>query len=214
MSESSKGLDGYWSHFTSDNSPLPANSVSRLFVAGEQNQVWMDVWISQGIGVPAEKYGLYLTNGVSWFEYRFGERGLPIGTVGHMATDNKDRLWLSILYGGICCFDGQSSVIYEPGQSGLPTRDMTITDLYVDGLNRVWIATLGHGIYRLSDDTWERVRSDNKALNDRVKAFGIDRENHLWLVCEDVDETRFLRNGPRGWELVCAFPWDSSTKIK
>jgi ligand-binding sensor domain-containing protein len=210
MSKSSRGLSGHWSYFTSDNSPLPVNSLVTRCVSSRQNQVWIDVWVSQGIGVPAEQYGLFLTDGSNWSEYRLGEHGLPVKTVEHtaMATDSNNRLWFSVYNLGLCCFDGQSTIVYEYGQPGFLTKGMYITDLYVDKLDRVWAATLAHGMYKLlPSNEWEKVVSEAEGvLSDRILTFGVDWESNLWVACSDTNETRFLSNRSGTWELVCSFP--------
>jgi len=206
MSESSEGLKGCWTHFSAHNSPLPVNSVVTSCVAGKQNQVWMSVGIAQGIVSLIRPYGLFLTDGTDWFEFKLGEHRLPVETLGRMVVDSQNRLWLSIPSVGIYCFDGQSTVMYEYERCRFLTKDVTVTDLYVDELDRVWVATLGHGVYRLPNDVWERVVIEDKALSDRVLAFAVDRENHLWLACEDTKETRFLSNRTGTWELICSFP--------
>jgi ligand-binding sensor domain-containing protein len=165
----------------------------------------MNVWISQGIGVSAKERGLFLTDGTNWSEYKLGERGLPTTTIIHTATDGRNRLWLSLFNFGLCCFDGQSTTVYEYGQPGFLTEDMWITDLCVDKLDRVLVATLAHGVYRLSNDIWEKV-TEEEVLTDQIVTFGIDRENDLWVACCDAKETRFLSYKSDLWEPVCSFP--------
>jgi len=203
MNESFKGLEGYWILFTKDNLRLPADYVLAPFTAVHQTGIWINVWLSRGLGVPARKHGLYLTNGVEWLEYKFGEHGLPTVATEYMAVDSHDQLWLSVPYTGICCFDGHSTVSYTFGQAGLP-EDMVITDLHIDKEDRVWLATLQHGIYRLTEQEWKRITSDIRVLSDCVVAFGVDRRNSLWLACKDRKEIRFLSNRSGSWELVCS----------
>jgi len=180
MSESSEGLKGCWTHFSAHNSPLPVNSVVTSCVAGKQNQVWMSVGIAQGIVSLIRPYGLFLTDGTDWFEFKLGEHRLPVETLGRMVVDSQNRLWLSIPSVGIYCFDGQSTVMYEYERCRFLTKDVTVTDLYVDELDRVWVATLGHGVYRLPNDVWERVPLGFKH-KDEVVCFTVDRNEHLWV---------------------------------
>jgi hypothetical protein len=130
--DESKGLTGYWHLFTPDNSPLPTDAVVVNCVASESSRVWMDVWISQGFGVPAKEYGLFLTDGTNWSEYKLGERGLPVKPIGPvMAADGTNRLWLTFYEFGLCCFDGQSTLIYKYGQPGFLPDDARIIDLHI-----------------------------------------------------------------------------------
>ncbi len=197
----SRGLDGYWSHLTSNNSPLPVDAIVMPLVASQQNQVWMSVWISRGIGVPAEQYGLFLSDGTNWSEYKLGEHGLPIDTITFLAADNHNRLWLSMPHTGICCFDGQSTMVYKE-QSEFPAHATLVTGLRVDRLDRVWAATLGQGVYRLSNNSWDKVAD----ICDRAAALSVDRNNNLWVACVDATATRFLSRRAGSWELVCSCP--------
>ncbi len=203
-----KGLMGHWHHFMSKNSSLPADAVVDSCVAGQSSHVWMAVWISQGLGVPAKEYGLFLTDGTSWADYKLGERGLPVKPIGPvMAVDGANRLWLAFYEFGLCRFDGRSAMIYEYGQLGFLSKDARIVDLYIDKLDRVWTATFAHGIYRLSSNVWEKIVDGNKGiLTDFMLPFGSDRESNPWIACRDRKETRFLSNRSGVWESVCSFP--------
>jgi hypothetical protein len=169
----------------------------------------MAVWVSQGLGVPAKEYGLFLTDGANWSEYKLGERGLPVKPVDRlMATDSANRSWLAFYGLGLCCFDGQSAMMYEYGQPGFLPEDAQIIDLYIDEFDRVWAATLAHGVYRLSNgDNWEKIVDGNEGVfTDRISAFGTDWGNNLWLACQDRKETRFLSSRSGVWKLNCSFP--------
>jgi hypothetical protein len=205
MNEPPKSLKGYWILFSQENSPLPANYVIAPFMAAHQATIWINVWLSHGLGVPARKHGLFSTNGVDWLEYKFGERGLPTVATEHMAVDGRNQLWLAVPHIGICCFNGHSTVPYAFGQTGLP-RDLIVADLCIDGMDRVWVATLGHGMYRLEGKKWQRITGDTRTLSDFVLSFGVDRRNDLWLVCEDREETRFLSKRSGSWEMVSSLP--------
>jgi ligand-binding sensor domain-containing protein len=166
----------------------------------------MNVWISKEVGIPPDNYGLFLTDGTDWFEYKPEMYNLPNGTIEHMAADSNNRLWLSILNVGICCFDGQSIRIYGYGESSFPLKDMVITDLYIDKSDRVWVATMMHGIYRLFNDTWEQVIVGKEdILCDHVLTFGTDWKKSTWLACVNENETQFWANSD-SWQMVCSLP--------
>lgn len=205
MNEPLLGLQGHWTLFTKDNSPLPDEYVLAPFIAVCGDQVWVSVWISQGLGVPARAYGLFLTDGQDWTEYRSGSHGLPTEPTGCMAADIHNRLWLSAPHAGICAFDGRSAVMHGFGKHGLPEH-VVVTDLCIDGLTRVWVATLGHGVYRFADNEWRKLAHDPGALSDYIVSLEVDHENHLWLACQDREETRFLSSRSGSWEIVTSLP--------
>jgi hypothetical protein len=72
MSAASQGLDGYWSCFTSENSPLPSYSFGGDLAAGKHGRVWMSVYVTHPYDAIAQPYALFLTDGVDWFQHRFG----------------------------------------------------------------------------------------------------------------------------------------------
>ena len=199
-----KGLDGRWTLFTEYNSPLPPGYVLAPFTAVNQNQIWINVWISQGLGVPAKQYGLVLTNGVEWYEYKFGEHGLPIRATECMATDEHNLLWLSVPYVGICSFNGKHTILHRFGHAGLPEQAF-IRGLHVAKSNRVFAATLA-GMYRFTQDRWEKIVTSCRDLMNCATIFGVDQRGSLWFTCQTPKETHFFTNRAGSWESVCSLP--------
>lgn len=75
------------------------------------------------------------------------EHGLPAeGTPSAIAEDRAGQIWVGLSRGGIVRFRGGRWERFGPEQ-GLP--DAPVTDLRVDGLGRLWIATGGDGLGRL-----------------------------------------------------------------
>jgi ligand-binding sensor domain-containing protein len=212
-------LYGHWTHFTSANSPLPEGAGTIDFAVDGQDRVWMSVtasrrapwkspWGSVGVTFESVRYGIFVTDGIDWSSYQLGERGLPDVDIQHLAAERTGRIWVYMFDIGFCRFDGHSTEVYRYGSPGLPEEEVGIVAaLHVDAADNVWAASIGFGVYRFTDDRWEKVTSAKAGiLGNFVKAICSDYEGRVCLAVEDVDHTRFVRSDQQQWELVCSVP--------
>jgi hypothetical protein len=204
MDQIPQGLDGHWSCFRSSNSPLPADSFAHGIAADKHNRVWLNVYVTHRPRPIAEPYALFLTDGVAWSRYRYGECGLPLEAIYHMAVDSRDRVWFATARDGIYSFDGHTVTLYEYGRCGLPKEDWP-TSIHVDGSDRVWVAMILQGIHRLDNGSWDRVMDCTAASSHgHPVAFGVDRDGCLWVACSDPCGADFLSHRAGDWEVVCS----------
>ena len=144
-------------------------------------------------GIPGEAVYCLLQDGKGgvWIGT---ERGLArweagrIATVGpteitkpgviSMARDQRGRLWLGRIAGGVAILDGDSVRVIGPDAGG---SDQTIWDLQLDSKGRVWAATNGDGALRFDENGVRRyTMRDGLASNFIWQILG-DSRGHVWL---------------------------------
>lgn len=205
---SNEGLNGYWHHFSSTNSPLPLDSLVVSCAANKHHaKIWMNVWISLGIGVAAQPWGLILTDGKTWSEFKLGEFNLPTGTIQAMAVDRNAGIWLSFLNEGICYFDGQSAKVFEYEKTGVSIGELVVTDLHIGNSYEILMATLTSGVYKFSGTHWERdINYAEVDKSQRILAFSQDQAANIWLACEESDNTKFFAKKVDNWGKFYSIP--------
>lgn len=203
MNNDTRGLDGDWNLFTNDNSPLPSDYILAPFTAVYEDRIWINVWISQGLGIPAKQHGLVLTNGIEWYEYQFGKHGLPARATEYMATGEDNILCLSVPFIGICYFNGKSTILYRFGHAGLPELAL-IRGIHVDS-EQTFVATTD-GVYTFIQGRWERVSLSPTDSTGCVTIFGVDQKGHLWFACQTLTDAHFFAKRADSLEFVCSLP--------
>jgi ligand-binding sensor domain-containing protein len=174
----------------------------------------MSVVLFQGHHQRLGEYGLFLTDGTRWTEFKLGEHGLPCGLIQpYMAADSQARLWFAMVLPSydsvLCCFDGETTRVYDSISNRLPFSVAWVIDLYVDKTDRVWVSALGSGVYTLSGEQWTDLADEKEEeFSDQaiVTNVGEDRKGSLWLACTDMKETHFLSKHSGDWKFVCSCP--------
>jgi signal transduction histidine kinase/ligand-binding sensor domain-containing protein len=130
-----------------------------------------DIWITQG------------ENQIRWdrrtnrlVSYTHSD-GLPLGNGAlAYAEDTHGNMWVGFYFGGLARYhDGKFRLFTE--DDGWPTSQ--VSDLLVDSHGRLWVATSGHGVFRLDDTDAEHPRFNNFST-----ASGLS-SNHPICLTED-----------------------------
>ncbi len=103
--------------------------------------------------------------------------GLPLGNGAiTYAEDSHGNIWFGFYFGGLARYrDGKFQLFTE--DDGLPTSQ--VGDLLTDSLGRLWVATSGHGVFRLDD-----TEAEHPVFSNYSTANGLS-SNHLICLTED-----------------------------
>ncbi|MEO1409221.1 MAG: two-component regulator propeller domain-containing protein [Bacteroidota bacterium] len=190
--------------FKSIASPLVANRVVySLVVDGDRT------WVGTGAG-------LLLVRGERVYAYGKAA-GLPHSKVRHLAIDREGYLWVGTQK-GVVLIDRDAFDPERPQLRDLPQHPVDslrlgqpkVRDITVDAVGRVWIATLGKGLYRfVGTVAGEDFRFQHFAqrpgelggLNTNVcYALTQDRGGRYWIGTEDGVNTLRLDTDGRAVE--------------
>ena len=128
------------------------------------------------------------------------DNGLPVKVTRAVALDNRNRLWigtdkgLRVLYNTGNFFEDDNLVaepiiILDNGIARELLEEQFITDIKVDGSNNKWIATIGAGLYYISNDGQQIIHhftKDNSPLpSNNVNDVSIDGNNGVVYIATD-----------------------------
>jgi len=117
------------------NSPLPDNHVFAL-KAGKGDTLWFVCTGNLG----------YFT-GSDWFFYP----NTSLTSAVSLQIDSKGNIWIAnpnFTSGGVFRFDRQNWTVYNKDNSPIPTNQ--ILDMKVDSNDRIWVATWGSGLVKMT----------------------------------------------------------------
>ncbi len=110
------------------------------------------------------------------------EEGLPQNSVLCLLQDRTGYIWFGT-QSGLVRFDGAAFRIYNrwntPHYGHL--RSDTITALYQDGNNTLWIGTEGGGLSCMKKNGWRSYSTKEGLPNDFIRAIYGDGEGNLWI---------------------------------
>jgi ligand-binding sensor domain-containing protein len=102
---------------------------------------------------------------------------LPLGNGAiSYAEDSHGNVWLGFYFGGLARYRGGKFRLFTEAD-GLPASQ--VSDLLTDSQGRLWIATSGHGLFRLDD-----TETDQPTFNNYSTADGLS-SNHLICLTKD-----------------------------
>ena len=145
---------------------LFTNSISNQFEDSRG-----DIWITQG------------ENLIRWerqtgrmIPYTHGD-GLPLGNGAiTYSEDSHGNMWFGFYFGGLARYrDGKFQLFTE--DEGWPTSQ--VGDLLTDSRGRLWVATSGHGMFRVDD-----TEADRPVFKNYSTANGLS-SNHPICLTED-----------------------------
>jgi len=95
---------------------------------------------------------------------------------GRVAVNSRGAPWVTAV-GGVYTFDdGKWWLLEVPGA-------VNLTNVAVDGKDRVFVATTGAGLYIYEDAAWTNLRRENSELSsDDVRAAAVDSRGRLWIA--------------------------------
>jgi ligand-binding sensor domain-containing protein len=149
-----------WEVFSTDNSPLPNNTI-RTLLKGIEN----DIWIGTDLG-------LSHFDGTNWTTYNADNSPLSDNNVRTLCWDQDNRLWIGTISGGIYVFDGLIWTQHTMSNSGLPSN--FIRTIASDQQGAMWIGTV-EGLVRFDGDNWMVWTIDNAGFQtNNISAIAVD----------------------------------------
>lgn len=160
-----------WERFTTQNSPLKANSIGNLVMDKEGN-IWGGAAVRHTGDDKGEGGCLFKYDGTNWTIYTSLNSGLPTNYVVALAFDSKNNLWIGCydkrgaigrdLGGGLTKFDGTTWTTYTRENSGLLSN--TMMGITVDKNDNLWLATYGVGVTKYDGTNWQNYDVDNSGI--------------------------------------------------
>lgn len=201
---------GEWEIFTTQNSPMPADTTYCLFYA--ENKLYIGTarglaiydgnWeiIDTTNGLPANQVkALHVTpdalfagttNGLGifannqWTYFNTGNSGIANNNIQALAVDASGKLWIGT-GNGLFSYSNDTWTTYNSENSALTGND--ISTLMIDGNDNLWIGTTGHGLYRLSNnellaisDMYDVFTSNNST----VYSLSMSEDGKIWTRLE------------------------------
>jgi signal transduction histidine kinase/ligand-binding sensor domain-containing protein len=108
----------------------------------------------------------------------FGPPEVTKSGIVAMARDERGRLWLGRIAGGLAILDGDSVTVIGPDAGG---SDQTIWDVQVDVKGRVWAATNGDGALRIDGADVRRYTTRDGLASDFIWQILADSKGHVWM---------------------------------
>jgi len=104
--------------------------------------------------------------------------GVEALSIISLASDDRGRLWMGQLAGGVKIWDADSLISLGPEQ-GL--SDQTIWSMAMDARGRMWVGTNGNGAFRVSHDRIERFTTEEGLTNNFIWQVMPDSRGNIWL---------------------------------
>lgn len=144
------------------------NNITSISGRGE------DIWIGT-------KKGVCCVNRFSdekrWFSVSSG--GLPNNSVNSIFTDGYNQVWISTNSSILSCIkEGKVSKLqFDTGSSGI----YTLGPITEDEQSRIWVGSMGSGIFIIDNDTVFYLSSKENLLSDFCYSLTPDRKGHVWI---------------------------------
>lgn len=165
-----------WSHFTSDSTQLPSDTVYDL-EAGEEGQMVLATDYGMAIWSPPAAADLP----DQWAVYATGNSPLPNNSVRALARDRAGRLWMGTEQ-GLASLDGSQWETYRATELGL--QGDAVHALAVGSDGRIWAGT-DTGVAVLEGEAWVPLTGQLSGLSsDQVLALAIEPApsgDRVWL---------------------------------
>ncbi len=91
-----------------------------------------------------------------------------------LAKDNKGRLWVGT-WEGLMVFDKNDAFLkYIPLKTNSESKESKIIDIQIDSQDRLWVITVGYGIYRIDAISTKKVAQ----LSSEIKNYTFEKGNN------------------------------------
>ncbi|GAA3611455.1 two-component regulator propeller domain-containing protein [Flavivirga amylovorans] len=116
------------------------------------------------------------------------EQGLSNGSVTGIVQDSIGFVWTATK-NGLNRYDGKNFKVYNQENSNLKTND--ISSLLLDSKGRMWVGTIGGGIYKydIQKDIFKDFRNESEKTpglqSDIIHTIYEDRQGAIWLGTEN-----------------------------
>ncbi|HHB78841.1 MAG TPA: hypothetical protein ENK85_06375 [Saprospiraceae bacterium] len=109
--------------------------------------------------------------------------GLPTNQVNYAAKDSAGNVWIGYSFNGLSMWNGDTIVHLNHLNSPLQYPLNVINDMYLDSLNRIWLAVNG-GLWKFdySEDMWTFFNADTVGIHQDVTAIEWDGADGFWYA--------------------------------
>jgi ligand-binding sensor domain-containing protein len=169
-----------WKTFDDLNSMLPEKKITAIAI-DQRGTKWFGTWGKGVVRFDGINSTIWNMNGLEF--------------VTGIAVDRKNSVWVATYAihengayqgGGLHKFDGEKWVVYHPGNSGLPSRN--VRTIAVDKSEAIWVAMFDwysggpRGLASFDGTRWQIFNSNSSRLSDiEVSAIFVDAENNKWF---------------------------------
>ncbi len=184
-----------WTRYTSENSPLPENSISALYC--KEGVLWLTTY----------NHLVKVENGI-WTLYNLPS-SYYLSQVKRIDSDNLGNIWM-LHNTAVRKFDGITFTTYNSDNTNLPEVDLT--DMSVAPDNKVWVsasetaaydAPIG-GILRFNGSSWTQYDTLNSGIADSdVRVIVAASDGDIWF---DTEIGLIGKKNINNWEYFNASP--------
>lgn len=151
-------------NYNSTNSLVPADKINCIAI-DVQNRVW--VGTDEGIGI---------FNGSGWIILDKNNSGLTTNFINSIKFDVNNNAWIGTT-ANLTRFDGSNWVVYNE-----PSEKDWINDLYIEGMDKLWLGTSLNGIYIFENESFiPLLRQDYGYPSTTISSSGIDAFSNIWF---------------------------------
>lgn len=142
--------------------------------------------------------GIVLYDGLSWTKFNASITGLPFDDVDNIISNSRG-VWFNTP-GGVILVEGTVWSKYQP--ISIP-GDLETNQIVLLGFDRVgepWVMRRGSSlntdtVFRVSNNNWQRLTSNEVNLGKFTPVFVADKNNHKWFGYSDTEEIlRYIGN--------------------
>jgi PAS domain S-box-containing protein len=174
----------------------------RTYDAGEgmtQSQVQVILQDNSGYLWFGTASGVFKFDGVTFTNFN-KVHGLAENFIESGLKDREGNLWFGHINGTVARYNPQTknfeSITLVPGGKG--SKTVYVEKIYQDHTGAIWFATLGWGVFRLSDQKLSHFNVDQGLLSNEVFDIMEDDKQQLWFATKQgisiysIDSMRFL----------------------
>lgn len=119
----------------------------------------------------------------SGFLHMGTEDGLSNDRITAIAQDSLGFIWIGTKH-GLNRYDGAQYKVYAPEKNNFPAHDISV--LYLDRKYRLWVGTIGEGLYLYdpAKDRFERIPLGNRPSYIEIHDLWEENNGRLWIATE------------------------------
>jgi ligand-binding sensor domain-containing protein len=167
-----------WSRYHEGNSDILDDLLEAVVAQGQK------VWVGYGFGPAVPPVSVTQFDGASWTQYHKPQI-LPSGFGLGLAADQQGRKWFGLGNKGVASWDGETWMVYDDSNSGLPATCTTrITE---DLAGHLWFAGGGctGGLVEFDGlEDWTQHQGPGGVPDTTVRAVAVDQGNRIWAGSE------------------------------
>jgi ligand-binding sensor domain-containing protein len=162
-----------WSRYHSGNSGILNDMVKAVTAQGQK------VWLGYMDGASVEPVTVTQFDGASWVHYH-KPQFLPSGFGLGLAADDEGRKWFGLGNKGVAVLDGETWMVYDDSNSGLPAT--CTTRITVDNTGHMWFAgrLCAGGLVEFDGVSWIQHYGTGGVPDTMVRAVAVDQNNFVW----------------------------------